>query len=59
MASLIQEGEEALTVVANVAVALSVDVAELQAGTPVSLPKVQVGSIGGKPVYLEGTLSTS
>lgn len=57
MGSVIQEAEEALAVVANVAVTISVDTTELQAGQPVSLPKVQVGSLGGKAVYLEGTLS--
>lgn len=57
MPSAIQEAEAVLSTIASIAVDISVDTAELQAGQPVALPKVQVGSIGGKPVYLEGQLS--
>lgn len=48
-----------ITEAANIALTISVDQAELEAGAPVSLPKVQVGTVGGKPLYLEATLSTT
>lgn len=32
--------------------------AELAAGQPASTPKVRIGTIGGKPLYVTGTLST-
>lgn len=41
----------------TIAVDLSVDQAELEAGQTVTLPAVQVGSVGGRPVMLSGTLS--
>lgn len=48
-----------LTEAATIALTISVDQAELAAGEPVSLPKVQVGTTGGKPLYLEAVLSTT
>lgn len=59
MASTIQTIEQDLAFVANLAITITVDGAELAAGQPVSLPKVQVGSTGGKPIYLEAVLSTT
>jgi hypothetical protein len=48
-----------ITEAANVAITIAVDQAELEAGTPVQLPKVQVGTVGGKPLYFEAVLSTT
>jgi hypothetical protein len=46
--------------VASIYETLSVDEAELAAGTPVTIPmEPQVGSIDGKPIYLNAVLSTT
>jgi hypothetical protein len=38
---------------------VSLDTAALEAGQTVPLPgRIQVGSVGGKPVYLVGSLTT-
>lgn len=41
----------------TIALEITTDEQELAAGQAVELPKVQVGSIGGKPLYFSGTLS--
>lgn len=50
---------QALTFVGSIALEAETDVAALEAGQPVALPKVQIGTVGGKPLYLEANLSTT
>jgi len=38
---------------------VEVDAAQLESGQPVPIPKIQIASVGGKAVYLEGQLSTT
>jgi len=46
--------------VATVAIDVEVDEATLAAGAPVQIPlEPQVGTVGGKPIYLVATLSTT
>jgi hypothetical protein len=35
------------------------DLTELEAGLPVTTPQIQVGSVGGKPLYASATLTTT
>lgn len=55
MANIIQA---VLTEATTIALTIAADKAELDAGQPVQLPKVQVGTVNGKPLYLEAVLST-
>ena len=48
-----------LTEAATIALTITADKIELEAGQPVSLPRVQVGTVNGKPLYLEAVLSTT
>lgn len=38
---------------------VEIDTAQLEAGQQVPIPRVQIASVGGKAVYLEGVLSTT
>lgn len=42
----------------TIAVEIVADQAELAAGQTVTTPQVQVGTVGGKPLYLNGELTT-
>lgn len=53
--NILQIFSDAVTIYGDV----SLDTAQLEAGQTVALPgRIQVGSVGGKPVYLIGSLTT-
>lgn len=43
----------------TIGVEIVTDQAELAAGQDVSTPQVQVGTVDGKPLYLNGVLTTT
>lgn len=43
----------------TIGVEIVTDQAELAAGQDVNTPQIQVGTVGGKPLYLNGVLTTT
>jgi len=60
MANLLQLLSEGFTLITTAVADAEVDEAELATGQPVALPiEPQIGTTGGKPIYLVVYLSTS